>query len=92
MGGGGVVDGLTCSHSSTCILSLTCLLTFLFTLKVIYHPLYSMNNFVTNKSKFPQDRAQVFPYCDGLCYFYLMNLFVTLCINVTTELRGFMFM
>ena len=31
-------------------------------LKVIYHPLYSMNNFVTNKSKFPQDGAQVFPY------------------------------
>ena len=32
------------------------------TLKVIYHPLYSMNNFVTNKSKLPQDGAQVFPY------------------------------
>ena len=31
-------------------------------LKVIYHPLYSMNNFVTNKSKLPQDWAQVFPY------------------------------
>ena len=31
-------------------------------LQVIYHPLYSMNNFVTNKSKLPQDRAQVFPY------------------------------
>ena len=31
-------------------------------LKVIYHPLYSMNNFVTNKSKLPQDGAQVFPY------------------------------
>ena len=30
-------------------------------LKVIYHPLYSMNNFVTNKSKLPQDGAQVFP-------------------------------
>ena len=30
-------------------------------LKVIYHPLYSMNNFVTNKSKLPQDGAQV-PY------------------------------
>ena len=29
-------------------------------LKVIYHPLYSMNNFVTNKSKLPQDGAQVF--------------------------------
>ena len=32
------------------------------TLRVIYHPLYSMNNFVTNKSKLPQDGAQVFPY------------------------------
>ena len=31
-------------------------------LKVIYHPLYSLNNFVTNKSKLPQDGAQVFPY------------------------------
>ena len=31
-------------------------------LKVIYHPLYSMNNFVTDKSKLPQDGAQVFPY------------------------------
>ena len=31
-------------------------------LKVIYHPIYSMNNFVTNKSKLPQDGAQVFPY------------------------------
>ena len=31
-------------------------------LKVIYHPLYIMNNFVTNKSKLPQDGAQVFPY------------------------------
>ena len=28
-----------------------------FTLKVIYYPLYSMNKFVTNKSKLPQDRA-----------------------------------
>ena len=28
-------------------------------LKVIYHSLYSMNNFVTNKSKLPQDMAQV---------------------------------
>ena len=31
-------------------------------LKVIYHPLYSMNKFVTSKSKLPQDGAQVFPY------------------------------
>ena len=31
-------------------------------LKVIYHLLYSINNFVTNKSKLPQDGAQVFPY------------------------------
>ena len=31
-------------------------------LKVIYHPLYSMNKFVTNKSKLPQDGAQVFAY------------------------------
>ena len=31
-------------------------------LKVIYHPLYSMNKIVTNKSKLPQDGAQVFPY------------------------------
>ena len=36
--------------------------TFRFTLilKVIYHPLHSMNNFVTNKLS--QDGAQVFPY------------------------------
>ena len=31
-------------------------------LKVIYHHLYSMNKFGTNKSKLPQDGAQVFPY------------------------------
>ena len=31
-------------------------------LKVTYHPLYSMNKFVTYKSKLPQDGAQVFPY------------------------------
>ena len=31
-------------------------------LKVIYHPLHSMNKFVTNKSKLPQGGAQVFPY------------------------------
>ena len=31
-------------------------------LKVIYHPLHGMNNFVTNKSKLPQDGAQVSPY------------------------------
>ena len=30
------------------------------------HPLYSMNNFVTNKSKLPQDGAQVFPYMGWL--------------------------
>ena len=41
-------------------------------LKVIYHPLYSRNKFVTNKSKLPQDGAKVFPYmgdwlsCDHL--------------------------
>ena len=29
---------------------------------VTFHPLYSMNKFVTNKSKLPQDGAQVFPY------------------------------
>ena len=31
-------------------------------LKVIYHPLYNMNKFVTNKSKLRQDGAQLFPY------------------------------
>ena len=31
-------------------------------LMVIYHPLYTMNNFVTNKSKLPHDGARVFPY------------------------------
>ena len=31
-------------------------------LKVTYHPLYSMNKFVTNKSKLLQDGARVFPY------------------------------
>ena len=35
-------------------------------LKVIYHPLYSMNNFVTNKSKLPQDGAQVLHYMGWL--------------------------
>ena len=35
-------------------------------LKVIYHPLYSKNKFVTNKSKLPQDGAQVFPYMGWL--------------------------
>ena len=40
----------------------TWLLSIVNNLKVIYHPLYSMNNFVTNKSKLPQDGAEVFPY------------------------------
>ena len=31
---------------------------YLCILKVIYHSLYSMNNFVTNKSKLPRDGAQ----------------------------------
>ena len=31
-------------------------------LKVTYNPLYGINKFVTNKSKLPQDGAQVFPY------------------------------
>ena len=31
-------------------------------LKVIYHPLCSMNKFMTNNSKLPQDGAQVFAY------------------------------
>ena len=31
-------------------------------LKVTYRPLYSMNKFVTNKSKSPQNGEQVFPY------------------------------
>ena len=31
-------------------------------LNVIYRPLYSMNTFVTNKSKLPQDGAHVFSY------------------------------
>ena len=31
-------------------------------LKGIYHTLYGMNNFVTNKSKLTQDGAQLFPY------------------------------
>ena len=35
-------------------------------LKVNYHPLYSMNNFVTDTSKLPQDGAQVFPYMGWL--------------------------
>ena len=35
-------------------------------LKVIYHPLYSMNKFVKDKSKLPQDGAQVFPYMGWL--------------------------
>ena len=35
-------------------------------LMVIYHPLYSMNNSVTNESKLPQDGAQVFFYMGWL--------------------------
>ena len=35
-------------------------------LRVIYHPLYSMNKFVTNKSKLTQDGAQVSPYMGSL--------------------------
>ena len=38
----------------------------MFALKVIYHPLYSINIFVTNKSKLPQDGAQVFLYMGWL--------------------------
>ena len=37
-----------------------------FLLKVIYHPLYSINTFVTNKSKLPKDGAQLFPYMGWL--------------------------
>ena len=46
-------------------------------LKVIYHPLYmlySMNNFVTNKSKLPQDGAQLFiPYKGWWITFNIVN-------------------
>ena len=35
-------------------------------LKVIYHPLYSVNKFMTNKSMLPQDGTQVFPYMGWL--------------------------
>ena len=35
-------------------------------LNVIYHPLYGMNDFVTNKSNLPQDGAPVFPYMGWL--------------------------
>ena len=38
------------------------------TLKLIYHPLYSMNKFVTNKSKLPQDGAQVSLYMGVIGY------------------------
>ena len=48
-----VVEAFCVYGWKTCVLDV---------LKVIYHPLYSMNNFVTKKSKFPQDGAQVFPY------------------------------
>ena len=44
-----MVKAATCRDESQC-------------LKVIYHPLYSMNKFVTKKSKLPQDGTQVFPY------------------------------
>ena len=44
------------------LISLQPALHWLIDLKVIYHPLYSMNIFVTNKSKLSQDGAQVFPY------------------------------
>ena len=40
-------------------------------LKVIYHPLYSMNNFVTNKLKLPQDGTQVFSYMGWLAIMWL---------------------
>ena len=47
-------------------------------LKVIYHPLYSMNNFVTNKSKLSQDGAQVFPYMGLSCDSHKIGYHVTL--------------
>ena len=33
-----------------------------------YHAVYSMNNFVTNKSKLLQDGAYVFPYMGVIGY------------------------
>ena len=40
----------------------------LHTLKVIFYPLYSMNKFVTNKSKLQRVGAQVFPYMGLIGY------------------------
>ena len=48
------------------VMSLKSLTGFSLTLKVIYHPIYSMNKFVTNKAKLSQDGAQVFPYMGWL--------------------------
>ena len=51
-----------CFYSNYLTLSNHFFIFCMYKLKVIYHPLYSMNKFVTNKSKLPQDGAQVFPY------------------------------
>ena len=48
------------------------------TLKVIYHPKYSMNNFVTNKSKLPQDWAQLFPCMGWLAIMWPSRKYVTM--------------
>ena len=38
---------------------------------MIYHPVYSMNKLVTNKSKLPQDGAQLFPYMGWLAIMWV---------------------
>ena len=45
----------------------------LFVLKVTYHPIYNMDNCVTNKSKLPLDGAQLFPYMGWLTIMWLSH-------------------
>ena len=51
-----------CCDVVVAAITISCLGFSINRLKVIYHPLYSMNKFVTNKSKLPQDGAQVLTY------------------------------
>ena len=47
---------------------------FVCTLKVTYHPLCSMNKFMTNKSKLPQGGAQLFPYKYGVIGYHVTHV------------------
>ena len=47
-------------------------------LNVIYHPVYSMNNFVTSKSMLPEDGAQLIPYIVWLTIMWPSRKYVTM--------------